>query len=57
MGIKLLRKMGWKEGQGVGPREKRKKKKKGNVAKRKEPEAGSAYLMHVHVLFSPWQLQ
>ncbi|KAK7500313.1 hypothetical protein BaRGS_00008536, partial [Batillaria attramentaria] len=28
MGIKLLRKMGWKEGQGIGPRVKTKKKRK-----------------------------
>lgn len=26
VGVKLLRKMGWKEGQGVGPRYERKKK-------------------------------
>ncbi|XP_041376187.1 G patch domain-containing protein 1-like [Gigantopelta aegis] len=30
VGVRLLRKMGWKEGQGIGPRRKKKKKKKGS---------------------------
>ncbi|KAJ8343358.1 hypothetical protein SKAU_G00306870 [Synaphobranchus kaupii] len=32
VGVELLRKMGWKEGQGVGPRLKRKPARQGNVA-------------------------
>ncbi|BFZ12862.1 hypothetical protein BsWGS_15901 [Bradybaena similaris] len=37
IGIKLLRKMGWREGQGLGPRVKKKKKKKTKQESTKKP--------------------